>query len=144
MLNSEKFVNSLKDLLTKKSKLNLDNLINIRCFPVFVSTQFPSLIYENTFLSGDAFFTFPPSFAQGASQSIQTANDILNCILNGSNEAYDKILKQISSINKKSNFNHFSFHLSNPISIYLRNLTLKYLSKNKIFLENYLGKIYKV
>ena len=45
--------------------------------------------------------------------------------------------------NNKSKFNHFSFHLSNPINIFIRNKILKYLSKNKIFLENYLGKIYR-
>ena len=27
---------------------------------------------------GDAFFSFPPSFAQGASQSIESANDLFN------------------------------------------------------------------
>ena len=35
-----------------------------------------------------------------------------------------------------------AFHLSNPVNIYFRNLFLKYLSKNKNFLENYLGKVY--
>ena len=47
-----------------------------------------------------------------------------------------------SRINK-SKLNHFTFHLSNPINIFIRNKILKYLSKNKKFLENYLGKIYR-
>ena len=63
--------------------------------------------------------------------------------LNGSNEYYQKRIENISSINEKSKFNHFSFHLSNPISVFIRNNILKFLSKNKTFLENYLGKIYR-
>ena len=94
-------------------------------------------------MSGDALFTFPPSFAQGASQSIETANDILKSILSGTNEFYQERIRCISSINNKSKLNHFSFHLSNPISIFIRNKILKYLSKNETFLENYLGKIYR-
>ena len=94
-------------------------------------------------MSGDALFTFPPSFAQGASQSIETANDILKSILSGTNEFYQERIRSISSINNKSKLNHFSFHLSNPINIFIRNKILKYLSKNETFLENYLGKIYR-
>jgi len=33
--------------------------------------------------------------------------------------------------------------LSNPIIIFFRNICLKILTKNKKFLENYLGRIYK-
>ena len=115
----------------------------MKSFPVYVSSDFPGYNKKNIFLSGDALFTFPPSFAQGASQSIETANDILKSILNGSNEYYQKRIENISSINDKSKLNHFSFHLSNPISVFIRNNILKFLSKNKTFLENYLGKIYR-
>ena len=52
---------------------------------------------KNIFLLGDSLFTFPPSFAQGASQSIETANDILKSILSGSNEYYQKRIENISS-----------------------------------------------
>ncbi len=45
-------------------------------------------------------------------------------------------------INNKSKFNYFAFHLSNPLIIFIRNLMIKYLFKNKRFIKNYLGKIY--
>ena len=142
ILNSEIFLKSLKDFITKNSKLNLENLIDLKCFPIFVSPGLPILKYQNTFLSGDALFAFPPSFAQGASQSIETANSILENITNSNNIYKDRINK-ILLVNKRSKFNHFAFHLTNPIIIMIRNLILKYLSKNKKFLESYLGTIYR-
>ncbi len=143
LFKSDKFLESLRSSLQKISKINFGNLSELKSFPVYVSSKFPSLNKQNIFLSGDALFTFSPSFAQGASQSIETANDILKSILNGSNEYYQKRIENISSINDKSKFNHFSFHLSNPVSVFIRNCILKFLSKNKTFLENYLGKIYR-
>ena len=143
LFKSKEFLGSLRSSLQKISQISFENLSELKSFPVYVSSKFPSLNEQNIFLSGDALFTFPPSFAQGASQSIETANDILKSILNGSNEYYQKRIENISSINDKSKFNHFSFHLSNPLSIFIRNNILKFLSKNKTFLENYLGKIYR-
>ena len=143
LFKSDEFLGSLRSSLQKTSQISFENLSELKSFPVYVSSKFPSLNEQNIFLSGDALFTFPPSFAQGASQSIETANDILKSILNGSNEYYQKRIENISSINDKSKFNHFSFHLSNPISVFIRNNILKFLSKNKTFLENYLGKIYR-
>ncbi len=143
LFKSDKFLGSLRSILEKTSQINFENLSELKAFPVYVSSSFPSLDRKNIFLSGDALFAFPPSFAQGASQSIETANDIFKSILSNSNEYYQKRIKNISYINDKSKFNHFSFHLSNPISVFFRNNILKFLSKNKIFLENYLGKIYR-
>ena len=143
LFKSNEFLSSLRSSLEKTSQISFGHLSELKSFPVYVSSKFPSLNEQNIFLSGDALFTFPPSFAQGASQSIETANDILKSILNGSNEYYQKRIENIYSINNKSKFNNFSFHLSNPISVFFRNNILKFLSKNKIFLENYLGKIYR-
>ncbi len=143
LFKSDKFLGSLRASLQNTSQISFENLRELKSFPVYVSRNFPNLNKKNIFLSGDALFTFPPSFAQGASQSIETANDILKSILNGSNEYYQKRIENISSINNKSKFNHFSFHLSNPINVFIRNNILKFLSKNKTFLENYLGKIYR-
>ena len=142
ILNSETFIKSLKDLISKNSIINLENLVNLKCFPVFVSTELPSLKYQNTFLSGDALFAFPPSFAQGASQSIETANGIFENITS-SNSIYKDKVSKILLVNKRSKLNHFAFHLTNPIIILIRNIVLKFLSKNKKFLESYLGKIYR-
>ena len=54
-----------------------------------------------------------------------------------------KRLIKIKSVNYRSKLNLFTFHLSNPITVYLRNIFLKYLTKKNNFLESYLGKIYK-
>ena len=143
LFKSEEFLASLVSGLQKTSQISSKNLSELKSFPVHVSSEFPSLNKKNIFLSGDALFTFPPSFAQGASQSIETANDIFKSIFSGTNEFYQERIRSISSINNKSKLNHFTFHLSNPINIFIRNKILKYLSKNKKFLENYLGKIYR-
>ncbi len=140
---SESFINSLKKTLTNNSLINLENLTEIRAFPVFVSKNLTTTNQKNIFLSGDALFAFPPSFAQGASQSIETAQDILESIISGADNMYKNRISRIHSINWRSKLNHFAFHLSNPINILIRNIILKYLSKNKKFLQSYLGKIYR-
>ena len=99
---------------------------DIRCFPVFVSSEIHQPINKNTFLIGDAFFAFPPTFAQGASQSIEVAHELYKNL-----EITDKIecerIKRTKMIDWKSKFNYFAFHLSNP----LLSLDQEYL--NEIF-----------
>ena len=51
--------------------------------------------------------------------------------------------KRVKMINRRSNFNQFAFHLSNPVMTFFRNILMKYLVKNENFLKSYLGKIYK-
>ena len=143
VFKSENFLNSLREIIEKKSKIKFENLHDIKVFPVYVSDKFPIIKQKNIFLSGDALFAFSPSLAQGASQSIETAQDIFDSIINENDNYYKKRINKISSISLKSKLNHFAFHLSNPLNILVRNLILKYLSKSNKFLENYLGKIYK-
>jgi len=143
ILQSEDFINSLKKTITNNSLTNLENLTEIHVFPVFVSKSLATINQKNIFLSGDALFAFPPSFAQGASQSIETAQDIFKSIISGSDSIYKNNISRIYSINWRSKINHFAFHLSNPINVFIRNIILKYLSKNKKFLQSYLGKIYR-
>ena len=50
---------------------------------------------------------------------------------------------KVKMINNRSKLNQFAFQVSNPIIVFFRNFSLKILTKNKKFLENYLGKIYK-
>ena len=142
-LQSEDFINFLKETLTNNSLINLENLTEIQAFPVFVSKGLPTKNQKNIFLSGDALYAFPPSFAQGASQSIETAQGIFESIISDSDILYKNKISKIYSINWRSKLNHFAFHLSNPINIFIRNIILKYLSKNKKFLQSYLGKIYR-
>ncbi len=143
IVQSEDLTNSLKKILTDNSLINLENLTEIQAFPVFVSKKISTTNQKNIFLSGDALFTFPPSFAQGASKSIETAQDIFESIIGGSDNLYKNKISRIYSINWRSKLNHFAFHLSNPINIFIRNIILKYLSKNKKFLQSYLGNIYR-
>ena len=140
--------NSFKYDLMKKisanTKLNLTNIVKgTKCFPIFVSKKIQIPKTSNIFLTGDAFYSFPPSFAQGASQSIEAANELFNDLLNNSSNYYKKRVFKTKQINFRSSVNHFAFHLSNPINVFMRNYFLKYLTKNKKFLQNYLGKIYK-
>ena len=142
-LDNIKFTSNLLNQISSKTNLNLTELIKeIKCFPIFVSKKIKIPDAKNIFLTGDAFFSFPPSFAQGASQSIESANELYNDFKNNSAK-YNKIrISKTKQINSRSSLNHFAFHLSNPISVFLRNLFLKNLSKKKNFLKNYLGKIY--
>ena len=138
------FINNLMSQISSKSDLNLSELVNeIKCFPIFVSKKIKIPSNKNIFLMGDAFFSFPPSFAQGASQSIESANDLFNDLNNNLSNYYKKRILKTKQINYRSSINHHAFHIANPINVFFRNIFLKYLSKNKSFLENYLGKIYK-
>ena len=143
LFTESSFIKKIKFKLSQKvSQSFLENLQNIKLFPIFVSKN----LYnppKNIFLLGDAFFAFSPSFAQGASQSIEGAHQLYECILNNNDKYYNIRLKRVKMINSRSNFNQFTFHLSHPITTTFRNIFLKLLTKNKKFLESYLGKIYK-
>ena len=90
------------------------------------------------------FFAFPPSFAQGASQSIEGAYELFENIKNNTEANFlNNRLNKTKMINNRSKLNQFAFHLSNPLTIFFRNYLLKKLVKNEKFLETYLGKIYK-
>ena len=143
LFKEETFIQSIKDKLQDKiSATILDNLTNIKYFPVFVSKSYLKPV-DNIFLVGDAFFAFPPSFAQGASQSIEGGYELFDNIINNKDHFYDSRASKIKMVNNRSKINQFAFHLSNPIIIFFRNICLKILTKNKKFLENYLGRIYK-
>jgi len=85
--------------------------------------------------------------AQGASQSIEAANEIFELICDNNtdiqNEYFKKRVERTNLINKRSKLNYFGFHITNPLLKTLRNFFLKRLVKNKNFIQNYLGKIYK-
>jgi len=143
LFKDEGSIQGIKDKLQNKISTNiLDNLNNIKCFPVFVSKGYlkPG---NNIFLVGDAFFAFPPSFAQGASQSIEGGYELFDNITSNKSNFYNNRVSKVKMINSRSKLNQFAFHLSNPIIVFFRNISLKILTKNKKFLENYLGKIYK-
>ena len=142
-------INSIiKKKILSKNK-NLENLFksDLNLWPVYVTKSSIKSIHENVFYLGDAFYTFVPALAQGASQSIEGAYELYNLLSeNKKNIQYlyfKKRLKKIKQINKRSKFNYFGFHLSNPFLQNIRNFFLRRLVKNKNFIQSYLGKIYK-
>ena len=145
LFNDKTFTNNLISQISSKSNLNLSELVKeLKSFPIFVSKKIQIPKPKNIFLTGDAFYSFPPSFAQGASQSIEAANELFNYLENNYSNYNEKRFLKTKQINFRSLLNHFAFHLSNPLNVFLRNIVLKRLSKNKSFLENYLGKIYNI
>jgi salicylate hydroxylase len=74
---------------------------------------------------------------------LKVDHELFENIINNKNNFYDSRVSKVKMINNRSNLNQFAFHLSNPIIVFFRNISLKILTKNKKFLENYLGKIYK-
>jgi len=144
LFDDKNFLSSILSNLSNQIDQNiLNNLKNIKCFPIFTSQEIYKPKQKNIFLIGDAFFTFPPTFAQGASQSIEAAFELYESLKNGNNEFTNQRIEKTKMINKKSKFNYFAFHLSNPFMTFARDLTMRYLVKNKKFIDSYLGKIYK-
>jgi len=143
LFNDKTFTNNLISQISSKSNLNLIDIVKeIKCFPIFVSKKISIPKSRNIFLTGDAFFSFSPSLAQGASQSIEAANDLFIHLKDNSSNYYKKRILRTKQINSRSSINHFAFHLSNPLGVFFRNIFLRRMSKNKSFLGNYLGKIY--
>jgi len=144
LFESKDFILSVLSELSKQVDSDIiKNLKDIKCFPIFVSSEVHKPSNNNTFLIGDAFFALPPTFAQSASQSIEVAYELYKNFENESNQFNFKRIKRIRMIDMKSKFNHFAFHLSNPLTIWIRNILMKYLVKNKKFINSYLGAIYK-
>jgi len=144
LFSDNTFIKKVLQKIPLENKDFLDDLKELKIFPVFISDNFHKLQSNNVHLIGDAFFAFPPSFAQGASQSIEGAYELFKGIGNNTESNFFKNrVKKTKMVNIRSKFNQFSFHLSNPLTTFARNILLKRLVKNKKFLESYLGKIYQ-
>ena len=138
------FVKKILENIPHESKKFFDQINELKIFPVFVSDNFFKIKNNNIHLIGDAFFAYPPSFAQGASQSIEGAYELFENIKNNTeSEFFKNRVYKTKMVNIRSKFNQFAFHISNPVVGFMRNLFLKRLVKNKKFLESYLGRIYK-
>ena len=144
--------NSIKTILENtilKENKNLVNLFkgDLKSWPIYTSDKPVKSIYKNVLYIGDAFYTFPPTLAQGASQAIEGSNEIFELIRDNHHDIQNEYFKNRTArtnlINKRSKFNYFGFHISNPLLRILRNESLKHLVKNKKFIRDYLGKIYK-
>ena len=144
--------NSIKTILENtifKENKKLANLFkeDLKSWPIYTSNEPIKSIYKNVLYIGDAFYTFPPTLAQGASQSIEAAHEVFDLISNNNpnieNEYFNNRTARTNLIKKRSKINYFGFHISNPLLKILRNESLKRLVKNKKFIDSYLGKIYK-
>jgi salicylate hydroxylase len=144
LFDTKEFVSSALLEISKQVDSNIiENLKDIKCFPIFVSTEISQPKNKNIYIIGDAFFAFPPTFAQGASQSIEVAHELYKNFENENDQFNKERIKRTKMIDRKSRFNYFVFHLSNPLMIFVRNLLMRYLVKNNKFINSYLGKIYK-
>ena len=144
LFNDDIFIKNILEKVPHINKKFFDNIENLKIFPVFVSHDFFEVNNDNIHLIGDAFFAFSPSFAQGASQSIEGAYELFENIENNTESNFFRNrVNKTKMVNNRSKFNQFAFHLSSPVTRFFRNIFLKRLVKNKKFLESYLGKIYR-
>ncbi len=144
LFKDDNFIKKILEKVPQLSKEFFDSINDLKIYPVFVSHDFFEFNNNNIHLIGDAFFAFSPSFAQGASQSIEGAYELFENIENNTKSNFFRNrVDKIKMVNNRSKFNQFAFHLSNPLTTFFRNIFLKRLVKNKKFLEGYLGKIYK-
>ncbi len=143
LFKDNSFIRKVLEKVPKENKEFFDKIKELKIFPVFVSKDFFKTNNDNINFIGDAFFAFPPSFAQGASQSIEGAYELYKSIENNSEGNFfkNRVIKT-KMVNKRSKLNQFAFHLSNPVAVFFRNIFLKNFIKNKKFLDSYLGKIY--
>ena len=143
LFKENSFIRKVLEKVPKENKEFFDKIKELKIFPVFVSKDFFKTNDDNINFIGDAFFAFPPSFAQGASQSIEGAYELFKSIENNlKGDFFKNRVNKTKMVNKRSKLNQFAFHLSNPVAVFFRNIFLKKFIKNKKFLDSYLGKIY--
>ena len=144
LFNDDNFIKRILDNIPSGMKEFFSEIKEFKIFPVFVSENFFKTKNNNIHFIGDAFFAFSPSFAQGASQSIEGAYELFTSIENNTeSDFFKKRASKTKMVNNRSKLNQFAFHLSSPVTRFFRNIFLKRLVKNKKFLESYLGKIYR-
>ncbi len=143
---------NVKSLIEKKlltQNPNLKDLFksDLKSWPLYSTPQILPSSNKKVFYIGDAFNGFLPSLAQGASQSIESAYELFNLIKNQNPDASNVYFKTRSArakiIRRRSNFNFFAFHFSSFVMQKIRNFFLKFLVKRKVFINSYLGKVYK-
>ena len=138
----------IKNEIISQNK-NLENLFSnpLESWPIYVTKKPYKSAYSNIFYLGDAFYTFPPTMAQGASQSIEGAYELFNLLLKNPKDLqhlyFKKRVERIKLINNRSRLNYHSFHLSNPLMVKSRNFILKKITKSEKLLNIYLGNIYQ-
>ena len=122
-----------------------DNTLSF--WPIYSSNKPAISKYKNAFFLGDALYTFLPTMAQGASQSIEGAYELSKIFEKDARDKQDLYfanrLERVKIISKRSNLNFFTFHLSNPFLIKARNFVLRKLVYNKKFIDSFLGRVFR-
>jgi len=136
-----------KVILSKNKNLEILFKNHLESWPIYLTNKPSRSIYENVFYLGDAFYSFIPAIAQGASQSIEGANELFDLLSKNAKDLqniyFKKRVERIKLVNNRSRLNYYSFHLSNPLMVKTRNYLLKKLTKSERFLNRYLGNIYQ-
>ena len=136
-----------KKLFNQNSNFKSIIKADIKSWPLYSSPKILPSSNKKVFYLGDAFGTVLPTLAQGAGQSIESAYELFNLIIkdngNFSELYFNERLKRVNLVKRRSNLNFFVFHLSTLFLKQVRNFFLKILVKNKIFLNKYLGEVYK-
>ena len=143
---------SIKDLINKKvlsQNSNLKYLFqgDLKFWPLYSSNTILPSSNKKVFYIGDAFHGLLPTMAQGASQSIESAYELFNLLKENDENAHNIYFKnrsrRVKIVKKRSDFNLFVFHISNPFLKKVRNIILKKLVKSKRFINSYLSEVYK-
>ena len=136
----------LKNIL-EQNNLNILFEKKISFWPIYNSYKPAISKYKNIFYLGDAFYTFPPTMAQGASQSIEGADELFKILEKDINDKQDiyftNRLERVDVISRRSNFNFFAFHLCNSFFVIVRNFILRKLIYNNKFIDTFLGRVFK-
>ena len=119
----------------------------LKSWPLYSTPKILPSTNSKVFYIGDAFNGFLPTLAQGAGQSIESAYELFNLILDDKAEIQNTYFQERSRrakiVKRRSNINFFVFHFSSSIMQSIRNFFLKYLVKSRSFMKSYLGTVYK-
>ncbi len=142
-------IQPLIDKVTRQnSKLQKIFKEDLKSWPLYSTPKILPSTNSKVFYIGDAFNGFLPTLAQGAGQSIESANELFNILEKGDienqNNYFQVRSKRAKIVRKRSNFNFFVFHLSSSFMKIIRNFFMKILVKRKRFISSYLGTVYKI
>ena len=143
--------NNVKSLVDKviSQNFSLEKVFNgdLKSWPLYSTSRILPSTNSKVFYIGDAFNGFLPTLAQGAAQSIESANELFDLIKKDNadiqNVYFQKRFKRAQMVRKRSNVNFFAFHFSNSVMQTIRNFFMKFLIKRKSFINAYLGTVYK-
>ena len=109
LFNDPNFIKRILDKVPIEMREFLDQIKKLKIFPVFVSDSFFKTKNNNMHLIGDAFFAFPPSFAQGASQSIEGSYELFQSIENNTpSNFFRNRVNKTRMVNNRSKINQFA------------------------------------